>query len=255
MIKGKCLNISRKYILVRVIFNEKLEELEIYSLKDVANNAFTLWDLRKERKNTDFYVAWDGEIKGYMLIYRGGMIASVIVRGAEDAVEELLSYFHEEKAIVHMPYSLLHLWRGKNEVYKVDVMEAKPKFYFLDEEVIEIKDASLLSKLFQNPEYLVKKAITYGIIRDGYAVSTASALAYLPEIWVLGAVITKREYRGLGYATRVVGHFMSIASRKTKKVVLWVRSDNEIAINLYKKYGFKKIGEDAWINVGVNVVP
>jgi len=48
---------------------------------------------------------------------------------------------------------------------------------------------------------------------------------------------------------------MSIASRKTKKVVLWVRSDNEIAINLYKKYGFKKIGEDAWINVGVNVVP
>ncbi len=239
-----------------VLYNEKLDELEKMCLKDPAKHPFTLWDLRKERKNTDFYILLErSKIEGYMLIYRGAMIPSVILHGSRDAISELLDYFHEDKAIIHMPYVYHDLWKGRNSIYKIYVMTANPRFYFLDPEVKEIKDAALLSRLFQNPEYLVKKAKTYGIIRDGFVVSSASALVFLPEIWVLGAVITKKEYRNRGLATRVVGHFMSLASKHTQKVVLWVRSDNEIAINLYKKYGFEKIGEDAWINVGVNVLP
>ncbi len=238
-----------------IVKNQHLETLEEYCLKDANRHAFTLWDLREERENTDFYVDWENGIQGYMLIYRGAAVPSVILQGTRESVERLLEYFQEEKAIVHMPYSYRDLWGGRHDIYRIDVMAAEPRFYFLDPEVQEIRDASLLSRLFQNPDYLVRKAITYGIIRDGFAVSSASALAYLPEVWVLGAVITKKEYRGQGLATRVVGHFMSIASKHTKRVILWVRSDNHVAINLYRRYGFHKIGEDAWINVGVDVIP
>lgn len=238
-----------------ILHNEKLKELEEYCLKEPEKHAFTLWDLRRGRKTTDFYIYWRGKIEGYMLIYRGAAIPSVIINGNEGAVEDLLYYFEEEKAIIHMPYYLRDLWKGENEIYKIYVMSAIPRFYFIDREVREIKDPHVLTNLFQNPEYLVKKALVYGIIRNGFAVSSASALVYLPEIWMLGAVITKKEYRGRGFASRVVGHFMSIASKHTQKVVLWVRSDNYVAIKLYKKYGFEKIGEDAWINIGVDFLP
>ena len=247
--------ICKNFVSVPVLFNEKLVELEEYCLREPWRHAFALWDLRKERENTDFYIYWEGRIRGYMLIYRGAATPSVILQGTRNAVKELLNYFEEYKAIVHMPYQYRDMWRGKNRIYMVDVMVARPQFYFLDPEVREIRDPHLLTRLFQNPEYLVKKALVYGIIKNGFVVSTASALAYLPEIWVLGAVITKKEYRGRGFASRVVGHFMSIASKHTRKVVLWVRSDNYVAIKLYKKYGFEKMGEDAWINVGVNVIP
>ncbi len=238
-----------------ILANKKLDELEKYCLKDVTMNAFALWDLREERDNTDFYIDWDGKIRGYMLIYYGGAIPSVILNGSGESIKRLFEYMEEEKAIIHLPYQYRELWKGREKIYKIRVMHATPKFYFLDEDVKEIKDANMLSHLFQNPEYLVEKAKTYGIIKDGYAISSASALAYLPEVWVLGAVITKREYRNLGLASRVVGHFMSVASKHTKKVVLWVRDDNFAAIRLYKKFGFKTIYYDAWINLGVDILP
>jgi len=238
-----------------ILINDHLEELERYCLREPTLHAFTLWDLRKERKETEFYVDWENEVRGYMLIYRGAAVPSVILHGSKKSMENLLQYLDEEKAIIHLPWDSREVWRGNDKIYKIYVMAATPKFYFLDDEIVEVRDARILSHLFQNPEYLVEKARTFAIIKDGFAISSVSALAYLPEVWVLGAVITKKEYRNMGLASRVIGHFMSVASKNTKNVVLWVRSDNSIAIHLYEKYGFKVKREDAWINVGVDILP
>ena len=238
-----------------IAVNEHLEELENYCMKEPTLHPFTLWDLRKERKDTDFYVDWNNGIRGYMLIYRGAAIPSVILHGSKESMKNLLQYLDEKKAIIHLPWDSRDVWKGKNKIYKIYVMTATPKFYFLDDEVKEVRDAKILSHLFQNPEYLAEKAKTYAIIKDGFAISSASALTYLPEVWVLGAVITKKEYRNMGLASRVIGHFLSMAYKHTKNVVLWVRSDNHIAIHLYEKYGFRVKREDAWINVGVDIIP
>ncbi len=238
-----------------IVINEHLEELEKYCIKDPTLHPFTLWDLRNERKDTEFYVDWENRIKGYMLIYRGAAIPSVILHGSKSSMENLLQYLDEEKAIIHLPWDRRDIWKGNDKIYKIYVMAATPKFYFLDGEVKEVKDSKILSHLFENPEYLVEKAKTYAIIKDGFAISSASALVYLPEVWVLGAVITKKEYRNMGLASRVIGHFMSMAYQSTKNVTLWVRRDNHIAIHLYKKYGFKVKREDAWINVSVDILP
>ncbi len=238
-----------------IVVNKYLGELENYCMKEPTIHPFTLWDLRKEREDTDFYVDWDNGIRGYMLIYRGASIPSVILHGSKSSMVNLLQYFDDEKAVIHLPWDSRDVWKGKDKIYKIYVMTSTPKFYSLDNEVKEVKNAEILSHLFQNPEYLVKKAKTYAIIKDGFAISSASALVYLPEVWVLGAVITKKEYRNMGLASRVIEHFLSIAYENTRNVALWVRDDNHIAVHLYEKYGFGVKREDAWINVGVDILP
>ncbi len=238
-----------------ILKNGKLEALEKYCLKKPERHAFTLWDLRMERKTTDFYIHWENGIRGYMLIYYGATIPSVILYGEEKSIASLLNLMNLEKAIIHMPYEYRKLWRGRGDMYKILIMGREPERFEVSSEIVRIKEKEKLSLLFQDPTYLIRKAKTWGIIREGYAVSAISALAYTPEVWVLGALITKKEYRRRGYAKKLVAYFLNEAYGKTKKVVLWVRSDNYAAIELYRKYGFKVIGEDVWINVGVNVLP
>ena len=52
---------------------------------------------------------------------------------------------------------------------------------------------------------------------------------------------TVPEYRGRGYATRLLNKVYSEAISRNKGVYLLVKEDNENAINLYKKLGFEKI--------------
>ncbi len=238
-----------------IVKNQKLKELEKYCLEDPINNAFALWDLREDKENTEFYIDWDDEIRGYMLIYRGSEIPSIIIRGEEESIKRFLEMISLERAVIHFPYKFRELWNRENEKYKIDVMAAIPKYYFTDEDVKLIRNPLSLASLFTNPDYLVNKALTFGIYRDNKIISVASALVHLPEVWVLGAVLTKKEYRNMEFATRVVGHFMSQAYGKTDLVILWVRSDNAPAIHIYKKFGFEKVEEDCWVNVGVSIVP
>ena len=238
-----------------ILKNQKLKELEKFCLNDPGRHAFTLWDLRVERKNTDFFIYWRNRIEGYMLIYYGASVPSVILYGDEEAIEKLLDHIELEKAILHLPYTYRNLWEKGGKIYKILVMGREPERFPASSEVVRIKDKEMLSKLFQDPSYLVERAKTWGIIKNGYAISSISALAYTPEVWILGALITKREYRRRGYAKRLIEYFLNEAYGKTQKVVLWVRSNNYPAIQLYKNYNFKIIGEDAWINVGVGIVP
>ncbi len=238
-----------------ILKNEKLDVLENYCLREPEKHAFTLWDLRRERNSTDFYIYWENGIRGYMLIYYGASIPSVILYGDEKSLSTLLNIMELKRAIVHMPYEYRYLWKKEGDMYKILVMAREPERFEGSSEIMRIKEASKLSLLFQDPAYLVNRAKTWGIVRNGYAISSISALAYTPEVWVLGALITKKEYRRKGYAKKLVAYFLNEAYGKTKKVVLWVRSDNYAAIELYKKYDFRVIGEDVWINIGVNVLP
>ncbi len=254
-------NENKRFITVTSIFiavivkNQKLRELEKYCLEDPINNAFALWDLRVDKKNSEFYVDWKDKVRGYMLIYHGSDVPSIIIRGEENSVKRFIDMLSLERAVIHFPYKYCDLWKNRNEKYKIDVMAAIPKYYFFDDEVKLIRNPTSLSSLFTNPDYLVNKALTFGIYKENRVVSVASALVHLPEVWVLGAVLTKKEHRNKGLATRVVGHLMSYAYGKTDLVVLWVRSDNDSAIHIYKRFGFEKVEEDCWINVGVSILP
>ena len=62
-------------------------------------------------------------------------------------------------------------------------------------------------------------------------------------------LFVKEEYRGLGIATKLMSHVISIAiETRMINITLEVRISNEIARNLYKKFGFYETG---YINHGM----
>lgn len=56
-------------------------------------------------------------------------------------------------------------------------------------------------------------------------------------------VAVKKEYRGKGLSNKLFDEIIKIADRENFKITLEVDKRNEIAINLYRKYGFKIMGD------------
>lgn len=55
-------------------------------------------------------------------------------------------------------------------------------------------------------------------------------------------LFVKEEYRGLGIATKLMSRVISIAiETRMINITLEVRISNEIARNLYKKFGFREV--------------
>jgi len=82
---------------------------------------------------------------------------------------------------------------------------------------------------FYNEEMVGECSLNYGLSR-------------MPHVGKLGLMVA-RKYRGDGIGKYLLNSTLSWAKNKNLKIVkLSVFSDNEIAINLYQKHGFKEWG-------------
>ena len=55
-------------------------------------------------------------------------------------------------------------------------------------------------------------------------------------------IMVKEEYRGKGIGTKLMAHLVSLAIElRVDNITLEVRVSNEVARNLYKKFGFKEV--------------
>lgn len=57
---------------------------------------------------------------------------------------------------------------------------------------------------------------------------------------ILADFIIYKRFRNKGYAKNLLSKVL----KSKRNIMLWVKQDNEIAIGLYKKYGFKEIGQE-----------
>lgn len=93
-------------------------------------------------------------------------------------------------------------------------------------------------------EAFLRKGIYVLRNESGEIVSQAVTVRKQINCCAIGGVITLERHRGHGYAKRLV-HTLSnkLLNDGYKKVVLHVNSQNEPAISIYSKIGFKKIDE------------
>ena len=104
------------------------------------------------------------------------------------------------------------------------------------------QEADFIRKFAGNPGSIMIVAFDEGELIGTGAVSVVSGkprFAHRREM----AISVRKDYWGKGIGTGIMNVLMDFAKKSGAEVLeLEVRSDNEAAISLYKKFGFEKIG-------------
>ncbi|RLF02332.1 MAG: hypothetical protein DRJ59_03915 [Thermoprotei archaeon] len=257
-------------ISLRIHVDSMLEELREHVLRKPDVYAFILLDLERYRHVTEFIIAErEGVIEGFVVMFRGGVLMSVIIDGTHEAVEFLVEKFSKmlrKPAIINVPREyedkVLKVLKNVVAVYSVDVMSVRKGEERLIikhpyREVVEGDYKQLANLLGERRARRVIASYrpVFGIFVNSQLVSTAATLVKLKEVWMLGAVYTHPEYRNRGFATSVCSAWLKHAFENTNIATLWVRSDNLPAKRVYEKLGFKTVRVNSWICVEVDKKP
>ncbi|NLD43246.1 MAG: GNAT family N-acetyltransferase [Chloroflexi bacterium] len=84
---------------------------------------------------------------------------------------------------------------------------------------------------------------TYLAVADGVAAAAVAIEADIPELTHIGAVYTRRAWRGRGLATAAVAALSAEELRRKERVTLTVRPSNTPAWRAYHAVGFRPCGE------------
>ncbi len=243
-----------------------------YLGEDLVRNALDIWALTKERSRYDLKVCSLGnEVKAHLGIYKTPEAQYTSLGGDTAAAKALLGYI-PGKAVLTIPPTLAELVRTKvrlDAIYPNDIM-----LVTRGEE--ELEDSGSVRRLGpsdfaqystfgssfnvgeaskQWAKDRLSKNVIFGVFDEGKLVSVASLAVWLPKTAVILGVETKTEYRRKGFGRIVVSAAVREALRRSESCSLFVRSDNQEAISLYQKLGFKKVGEELWIDIGTGIVP
>lgn len=89
-----------------------------------------------------------------------------------------------------------------------------------------------------------------GVFEDTQLVSVASAMVRLPEVWLIGGVVTQPEFRGRGYAASTTSWLARAALGVGALPSLYVRDANPVARSVYQRLGFRPVSHRSWVEVG-----
>ncbi|MGP8072808.1 MAG: GNAT family N-acetyltransferase [Thermoplasmata archaeon] len=253
------------------------DELRLYLSLDPIGNAFALHDLSREPDRTELWIARvEGQLRAHLLVYDPHEfgVKWVHLSGRPDAAEELLAHLPARKAVAITDPALAPQIASRFEtsgLYPEDIMVAEmgsarliasslavrltgehaeeyarlvvPSVFPLNEKVLELNRRRL------NDE------VVYGIFADGVLVSVAGTSVRTPGAWIVGGIQTLPSHRKKGYATQVTSAVTKEALGEAGRAGLYVRRDNDAAIRVYERLGYRKVGERVWIDLGTGLAP
>jgi ribosomal protein S18 acetylase RimI-like enzyme len=246
------------------------------SLKsDIVRHVFAVYDIQNEPSRTTTYAAFENrDLKGYILIYLGADVPSVVLECESSVAEELTEYAPKNNFIVHTSLDLVtavqHRFPSEKHYIEDWMLVRRSEARFYKSELVRRlhndddaeKLAGLLSTRQDRPKRAAKryfdwisKMPIFGVLVRGKLLSYAGSFLQLPQVWMIGGVFTHPEHRSKGYATLAVSAVTEEALKNSEAAALFVRSDNYPAVKSYRKIGYKKIGEKAWIDVGTGLRP
>ena len=251
---------------------------EIIPLPDKAGKGapLTIRVIELEKILNSTWIAAEEKMLGKWLMRASGKYTmranSVLPLGAppfgepekeiDQAINEVVSYYQDRKIapVFHLPlpiyeeladYLLLHGWieklRAQVQIIDItfeDITSESRIEVSTDctQEWSEIQgDERLLSLMERSP------ARYYILKRDNVAVAVARAGIF--EEWaVITRFYVKPDFRGLGIGQEMMAQiFNDLHARKITKAALQVNSENEPAIALYRKLGFRKHHEYSYL--------
>ena len=226
--------------------------------QDPLDFHFFVYDWTFKRAQTRIFMAldeWDA-VAGLMVVYLGCLVQ---VRGTCEAVRLLLEGLDVTGVTVQVPLDCADVVAGK-----FPIVEQKATVVFLalrkgeekidvtsETERLRIGDAGEIAKLMRDayPEFWsqttvedVKEsfedALWVGIRREGKLAAFGKAVPTRPVSHVAW-IATLEGYRNRGYATSVLSTLLKKLLGSSSTAVIYVLSDNPVAMRLYSKVGFK----------------
>lgn len=239
--------------IIRAYLNRD-RRLTTYALGDL-DDAF--WP------DSEFYGACrDGQIVSLLLIYRGLEPSVLSAFGEPEGVRAIFEAFPPPGEVYYLfPLEMDGLLSEHYQRYEVKRewrMVLDPAAFAVppSEGVARIQpeQADLLSGLYRhaaapgeqiaafNP-WQIAHGTFYGVWQDGELVATAGTHVWSSTegVTAIGNVFTRPDYRGRGYATQCTAAVAADAlSAGLDTIVLNVREDNDPAIHVYEKLGFRR---------------
>jgi ribosomal protein S18 acetylase RimI-like enzyme len=242
-----------------------------YLRTNLVHNSLEVWSLMRESHRHDLYVHRDGGIiTAHLGIYHSPETDYVSIGGREEAIEALLPLVPAKAVVLLSPeaYEKSRERLGSDKVYANDLLLVRRGEERLVHPELAVRlterdaeDYSRFGPSFEGPptpvdwarERLSREAV-FGVF-DGTLVSVADAIAPLPEMAVIVGVETRKEFRRRGFGTIVVSAALREALARSETCLLGVAQSNEDARRLYGRLGFKKVGEEIWVDIGTGRSP
>lgn len=245
-------------------------------------HAYLIYDLIYEYDNIDLYIDINGsEINSYILLRRGYNSDLVIIwsRDCSSVLFNLIDskFINElrsnsiiellinEECIDHVLKQISRSGKYFETSYfyimSVDQNNFKP--YYVENirkltlnDLIEFIEIKRLQRReysyrydidFNEATYLLRKFRYYGLFIDNKLVSIGCRYIDLPDVSIIGDIFTRSEYRGRGYGKALTSTITRDVINYGAESVLHVDVDNQVAIRVYEKIGYKIIGKYLWL--------
>lgn len=224
--------------------------------QDPLEYYFFIFDWKLHRKDTEVYLALEkNRIEGAMMVYKKSMVH---LRGNCKAVETLLEHLELEKIELTAPRECEDVVLGqfkpgrKLELLLMYLRKGEERMH-ISHELVEISEdkaeeiAAILRDSFpdvadRTTVDLVKDSIKsnywLGIEQDDRVVSIGNA-RFADFGSNIGVIATDEAYRNRGLATSVVSALVEEILRRCDQALVHVLSDNDPAIHVYRKVGFR----------------
>jgi ribosomal protein S18 acetylase RimI-like enzyme len=240
-------------------------------------NSLAIYDLKFQRHRSDFYICRDedGNILAYLENFRYSLGTDSILRGkSQEAISKLLDLLPKKengkRAEVHVDPSHLLLLEGvaridegaepemlmvvkrgeeKRPDFRNPVVKLPPSYA---QELVRLhrRETDITGELIRENEERLAKGMVYGILENGRLVSSATADAKLPFVWVISGVRTLPEYKRRGYASMLVFSVTVEALQNAGAAALYVRENNHDAMRIYERMGYRPIARSIQVKLG-----
>ena len=243
-----------------------------YLGENVLRNALDIWNLEHEGGRYELNLSRvDDKIRAHLSIYRTPEANYVNLGGSEEPAEALLHLLPAKAVLTISPdfKGMIAKEVRYDAIYPNDIMvvgrgEEKLRSPGLAMRLAREHEVeySTFGSSFNAPRVpldwtreRLDNDIVFGAFSEGRLASVASVVAWLPQMALIMGVETKKEFRGRGLGGAVVSAAVQEALRRSKLCSLFVRSDNNVALGLYRALGFWKVGEELWVDIGTGMVP
>ncbi|MFW9985609.1 MAG: GNAT family N-acetyltransferase [Candidatus Odinarchaeota archaeon] len=232
------------------------KEVEDFLRKDLPFNGLPLYDLTLAWNQCEWFTAHEkNRLVGCLIVFKGGRgMYSFFTRGNHDAVKELASSLPYSAIFAIIPQHHLELVKEYYQFLTVGefLLMHLTEDQYQRPEIHSTERLSLANLDEMNDFFLTTNAGAWnpiqleigpfhGIRAESKLVSICGTIGVYqkkPGVSVIGNLVTKPNYQGLGYGTSVLCGVIDDLFKNYRHVTLMVESDNHAALRIYKRLGF-----------------